>query len=422
MLKMIDVSDAQGDVDWTRARHDRVRVAGVKASEGADFVSRTFTEARVSAMRKAAVALLPYHYLRFRRDRSGATEADHCLAVLHDRGWKAGRDLPVCVDVEWIGNEATLRSMSGGQAREYVAEFTGRVRAKTKRGCITYLSPGFAVELGNRAPRHAGVSWVAAWDAPDGRPPTPAGFDRAHVLFHQTSDAGHVPYVESGVCDLDVFLGDSKALSALIDGRPVKTPRPAPASSPNVLSTRETQKLLRRIGWPLKVDGVRGPRTVGAIMDFQRGFAGPDGRLIRDGVVGRRTAHAILWSVGHSGACSAHFKFREFASSHPPHWIKTHRALVVGLERLRAHLGHPIGVLSGYRDFALGATRSQHRYGNAMDPLIPLPHWREVAKLGVFSGIGHRPDGLVRHVDARHIGPNFTGGTLTNPTVFLDTF
>jgi len=95
---------------------------------------------------------------------------------------------------------------------------------------------------------------------------------------------------------------------------------------------------------------------------------------------------------------------------------------VLGLETLRAHIGRPIGVLSGFRDFDLGASMSQHKFGNGMDPTRPLPHSSEIAKLKVFSGIGTHTDGRVRHLDVRHVGPNTTGGTKSRPTIFVDTF
>jgi len=80
-------------------------------------------------------------------------------------------------------------------------------------------------------------------------------------------------------------------------------------------------------------------------------------------------------------------------------------------------------VLSGFRDFDLGASMSQHKFGNAIDPSATLPHYTEVAALGVFSGIGYfQQTGLVRHVDVRHVGPNSTGGTRQKPTTFIDAY
>lgn len=425
MLKGIDVGDAQGVVEWRKVKAAGMSFAFLKATEGVDWVSPAFTAARVRVVRDAGLVLGCYHYLRPRRDRNGADEARHFHRTVTDRGWRHGHDLPLVVDVEWINNRDEIAAMSGGQLREYVSDFCEEIYrrngSRLRRGCIVYLSPSFAPELGNRAPRQGAVSWVAAWDAPDGRPPTPRGFQRSKVLFHQVSDRAHVSGIGIPV-DLNLFMGDRAALKALIGGR-VKPPTPTPTPSKNdKLTVRGQQQLLKKIGWPLVVDGVRGPATKGALLDFQLGMAKSGQRLTRDGVCGPLTTKWLRWSADHDGRASDHFRFREFASSHAPHWIKIDRDLILGLEKLRAKTGRPIGVLSGYRDFALGAPKSQHRYGNAMDPTASLGSVASVRGVG-FSGIGFDPrDGHVRHVDVRHRGPNFTNGTPSNPTVFSDSF
>src|SRR5204863_9896417 len=139
------------------------------------------------------------------------------------------------------------------------------------------------------------------------------------------------------------------------------------------LTTNEVQRLLKQIGFPIKVNGVRDGETSQAIKDFQRGYLGdpPVKPLLQDGLVGPKTEKALRASAENNGMCSKHFAFKEFASSHTGA-IRTHRALVHGLEKLRAHVGQPIGVLSGFRDFNLGASMSQHKFGNAIDPVEPL--------------------------------------------------
>lgn len=427
MLKGVDVGDAQGAIDWRKVKAAGMSFVFLKATEGADWVSPAFTAARVKVVHDAGLTLGCYHYLRPRRDRSGVVEARHFYSTVLDRGWRHGHDLPLVVDVEWTGNRDEIAAMSGSQLHEYVSNFCEEIYRRNgskspRRGCVVYLSPAFAPELGNRAPRHGSVSWVAAWDAPDGKPPTPRGFQRSKVLFHQVSDRAHVPGIDT-VVDLNLFMGTQAALKALSSGGRSKPPRPAPTPSKgDKLTVREQQQLLKKIGWPLAVDGVRGPMTKGALMDFQLGMAKSGQRLTRDGVCGPLTTKWLKWSAAHDGRVSDHFSYREFASSHAPHWIKIDRDLILALEKLRTKLGRPIGVLSGYRDFALGATHSQHRYGNAMDPTASLGTVAFVRGLG-FSGIGFDPrDGHVRHVDVRHRGPNFTNGTPGNPTVFSDSF
>jgi GH25 family lysozyme M1 (1,4-beta-N-acetylmuramidase) len=424
MLKMIDVSDSQGPVDWKKVKAAGVRIVGVKVSEGQDFRAR-LGRSHVLAARAQGLVVMPYHYLRPRRDRHGAVEAAWAVKCARDAGWKVGRrgvwkgrDLPMCVDIERGGNERELGAMTPATFRGYVESFIAEVGRLTGRRCIVYLSPGFAAEL-DRRPKGGGVAWAAAWDAPDGHPPTPKGWRARLVLFHQTSEKGSIAGV-AGPVDLDVFIGGTAALRALVAGVPLPKPGPAPAPAPKVMSTRDTQAALKRIGWPLPVTGVRDKQTVEAIRDFQRGF----GRtaLAVDGLVGPKTKAALEWSLAHDGRTTEHFQFREFASSRSG-WIKVDRALVRGLEKLRAKLGRPIGVLSGYRDFSLGASNSQHRYGNAMDPTAPLGPPGPIAALRVFSGIGYDgKTGQVRHVDVRHRGPNTTGGTPQSPTIFADNF
>ena len=238
---------------------------------------------------------------------------------------------------------------------------------------------------------------------------------------HQFTEHGTFPGVGVAV-DLDIWLGDAKSLRAWIRGEagsPGGGGKPSPEPT---MTTKQVQQLLKTIGWPIKADGKRGPTTANAIKDFQRGFVGDPEQpaLLGDGLVGPKTEAAIRWSAANDGRCSAHFQFKEFASSKSG-WIRTHRDLVIGLEKLREHLGQPVGVLSGFRDFDLGASMSQHKFGNAIDPSATLPHFTEVAKLGVFSGIGYfQQTGLVRHVDVRHVGPNSTGGTRQKPTIFID--
>jgi GH25 family lysozyme M1 (1,4-beta-N-acetylmuramidase) len=430
LLPFIDVGDSQGSVDWEKVRGaGKAVIAACKATEGEDFRAKTFTDARVKAVHKAGLPLMPYHYLRPRTDRPGSREAEFAVAVMEDAGWKPrgkrfkrGKDAPMVLDIESTLNEKMLAKMTGTQLLHYAEEFAGTVAEKTGRDVMTYLSPGFMPELGNKAPEHGKDVWVAAFSFRRGKPPTPRGFAKDRVRAHQFSDHGTFPGVALAV-DLDVWLGDAKSLRAWIDGRP--HPGGGGATSPEPsLSTKEIQQLLKAIGWPIKVTGRRGTETARAIKDFQRGYLGdpPVKPLLQDGLVGPKTEKALRECAANDGRCSRHFKFKEFASSKTG-WIRTHRELIIGLEKLREHTGNPIGVLSGFRDFDLGASLSQHKFGNAMDPNGPLPHFSKVAALKVFSGIGHfAQTGLVRHVDVRHVGPNTTGASKARPTIFIDQF
>jgi lysozyme len=221
MLRGVDVSQHQGDIDWERVRRAGIRFAGVKATEGEDFVDPLFGEGRVRAMRDAGVALMPYHYLRWRTDRQGRVEAEHFIRTVKTAGWKLGRDLPLALDLESINNEEMLRRMGPSGALTYATDFCRFIKKRTGRGCLSYLSPGFAPRIGNKHPIHGAASWIAHWDAPDGKPDIPAGFSRGWAYFHQTAggerDKTRVDGIPN-VVDLDVFIGDDDRFERLITG------------------------------------------------------------------------------------------------------------------------------------------------------------------------------------------------------------
>ncbi len=188
------------------------------------------------------------------------------------------------------------------------------------------------------------------------------------------------------------------------------------------MTTREVQQALKKLGWPLRVDGAWGRETFAAVKDFQRGFA--YWRLLVDGFAGVKTQEALRKSVGQRASCSLNFAFREFKSKGDG-WIKVSRELVLGLEEYRELVGGPVSVISGYRDPQRNASipgaskNSQHLYGNAAD-IAPMKTVAEVKRLRRFSGIGYQgASGLVRHVDVRHVGPNSTGNSVADPAIWV---
>lgn len=182
-----------------------------------------------------------------------------------------------------------------------------------------------------------------------------------------------------------------------------------------------TTTKLRQIGWPIAVSGSPSAIGAAAVTDFQRGFSFRN--LSIDGDPGPQTMQALADAIAQGGRCGPHFRYAEFKSGGNG-WIKVNRELVRGLEVLRANVGGPLKVVSGYRDPAHnqavgGATNSQHLYGNACDV---EQKWslNLVRNLHRFSGIGIvRASGLVAHVDVRGMPDhNTTGGTAATPTTW----
>ncbi len=183
------------------------------------------------------------------------------------------------------------------------------------------------------------------------------------------------------------------------------------------MDTETIQKALVFLGWPITVDGEYGDRTHRAVQAFQKGFGYYD--LLVDGWAGPQTIVALDLCVRRDGRVDDFFFWREFKSKGDG-WINVHRTLVRALHEYRLRYG-PTNIVSGYRDPAYNASigavpNSQHVYGNAAD--IPrVASINAVRNLRLFSGIGYE-NGLVRHVDVRHVGPNTTGGTPENPTIW----
>ena len=108
---------------------------------------------------------------------------------------------------------------------------------------------------------------------------------------------------------------------------------------------------------------------------------------------------------------SPHFKVKEFHSKRDPtDVVKVDEKLLTLLERIRAHVGKPVHVNSGYRSPEYNATlknaspRSQHCNGKAADIWVEGVTPKQIAEiaecyLGSSGGIGIYKN--FTHVDVR---------------------
>ena len=108
---------------------------------------------------------------------------------------------------------------------------------------------------------------------------------------------------------------------------------------------------------------------------------------------------------------SPHFRVREFHSKHDPtDVVKVDERLLTLLERIRAHVGKPVHVNSGYRSPEYNATlknaspRSQHCNGKAADIWVEGVTPQQISEiaecyLGSSGGIGVYKN--FTHVDVR---------------------
>lgn len=193
------------------------------------------------------------------------------------------------------------------------------------------------------------------------------------------------------------------------------------------MNKAEITSELKSLGWRIRDDA----DYKKAVEDFQRGWNLGDALEI-DGIPGRETQAALKESQerrqNRKGTASEHFSFKEFICKCGGKYttcrrIRVHRGLLRALEAYRTVAG-PFAPISGYRcpghnSAVGGASSSQHLYGAAVD-VPPEVKTSRVTRLRRFSGLGFKQsNGLVAHVDVRHLsGNNTTGGTPDRPTIW----
>jgi hypothetical protein len=196
----------------------------------------------------------------------------------------------------------------------------------------------------------------------------------------------------------------------------------------------DLQRTLTSLGFPCPVDGQNGPATRTAVARFQLAYGWS--RLKVDGMYGPQTMGALSHAQT-TGRMSPNFTVRECRSKGDgTAWV--HRDLLGALERMRTAVGRPLGLVSAWRDPAHnrrvgGARTSQHTYGaapelHAIQPRLSVGAHLHAGRaadfnrgyirlddcrnLRLFTGIGHR-DGWVTHVDVR------ANGNPASPTVWV---
>jgi lysozyme len=74
---VIDVSDAEGAIHWGDVAAAGIRVAMIKATEGATFTAHTWAT-NVAGANAAGIAVIPYHFMT---NADAAAQADHFHTV-----------------------------------------------------------------------------------------------------------------------------------------------------------------------------------------------------------------------------------------------------------------------------------------------------------------------------------------------------
>ena len=135
LVRGVDASHHQGDIDWERVRRDRIEFAYLKATEGSTFTDPRFVQ-NARGARAAGLRVGGYHY--FSLCSAGVPQAEHFTDVLASSG---ARGLPPAIDLELRGNCADPPPRAD-LLRE-VRAFVDVVERRTGQRVVVYAYPEF---------------------------------------------------------------------------------------------------------------------------------------------------------------------------------------------------------------------------------------------------------------------------------------
>lgn len=212
----IDISNAQGSIDFDKVASAGVRLVIVKATEGQGFVDPKFRENWAALLERPTISRAAYHFARVDSDAADPRDAE-IEAISFTSALKAagGADECVCpwLDVEWKGTVD-----DDPKNLEWIRRFVEVVEAELGR------SPGIYTGADVWAAKMAGSFefgflplWQADVTSPAGRP-EPMRVPGWSPSMHQHSHVGRLLGIKRDV-DLNVIIGGEQTLRALTELR-----------------------------------------------------------------------------------------------------------------------------------------------------------------------------------------------------------
>lgn len=206
LLRGIDISHHQGEIDWQSVRAAGVEFAFIKATEGTTFVDPRF-KTNWKQAKEAGLIRGAYHFFRTTSPLEG-----NIANIIQTVGELEPGDLPIALDLE-VPNQWTDLAMI--KRTELILRWTEGVSKHftSMSKPILYLSPNFANEiLSNQAVLGSHRLWLAHYTtASQPRVPQPW----SDWTFWQHTDKGNIPGIKGHV-DLDLFAGTGEELSELL--------------------------------------------------------------------------------------------------------------------------------------------------------------------------------------------------------------
>ena len=202
----LDVSDHQGNVDWSSVAADGGRFAYIKATEGTYYTNPYFAQ-QYNGAHDAGLFRGAYHFA-IPSDSSGAAQADYFVS--HGGAWSAdNRTLPGALDIEYNPHGPECYGLSQNAMVSWIRSFIDEYHARTGRWAVIYTTTDWWSKCTGNYGGFAGNDplWIASYSSSTGSLPADWGFH----TFWQYADAGALPG------DQDAFNGSASRLLALAD-------------------------------------------------------------------------------------------------------------------------------------------------------------------------------------------------------------
>ena len=278
MLKGIDISKHNGNVNFTEVIKSGVDIVIIKATEGVDYIDPLFEQHYKEAY-GAGISIGFYHFMSEKTDPS--KQAQDFWDSIKNRKF----DILPCLDIE-----TNTLGRSRKQISDRCIEFLEKFKSLSGYDCMIYTSGYFGRDnLDDRVKKYSG--WIAHYGVSK---PMETGFK---VVGHQYSDSGKIQGINSNV-DLNNFTNEIfiKKLEESPNQKPVEKPSQRPSVKPKQLweisiQGEEVKALQRELNSQfnagLKVDGYFGSETLEACVTVRIGAKGNLTKLIQKRLINR---------------------------------------------------------------------------------------------------------------------------------------
>jgi lysozyme len=206
MVRGIDVSAYQGDIDWEKVSDQGFRFAYIKATEGTNFVDKKF-KTNWRAAKKAGLYRGAYCFISL--NKSGAKQAEHFLKTVPDDD----DALPPVIDFELYGAYLS-NPPTQAQVDQILKPVIQKLKAKTGKTPIIYTN----YNTYNQYIKN-GYKGIAIWicDLSNTSPKLSGGH---HWVFWQHTQRAFIGGIsdssERQFVDLDIYNGNFKQFKQFV--------------------------------------------------------------------------------------------------------------------------------------------------------------------------------------------------------------